>query len=137
MCSKTAYSSRLLFFSDNGVNPRIEKSSMNGSGRSVIVHTGLIRVLALSADAANDVLYWADYARHTLEACNYDGLRRRVLKRSNGVSVTGLQYYQVGTMVTNVYHSVFLYMHPAILQYSRLIACFNSLQSLQIRPFFF
>lgn len=84
-----------MFFSDNAANSRIEKASMDGKNRSVIVHTGLIRVLVLSVDTGNNVLYWADYARHTLEACNYDGLRRRVLKRLNQVSVTGLQYYQV------------------------------------------
>ncbi|XP_056009049.1 low-density lipoprotein receptor-related protein 4-like isoform X1 [Ostrea edulis] len=90
----------LMFFSDNAANSRIEKASMNGKNRSVIVHTGLIRVLALSVDTGTNVLYWADYARHTLEACNYDGLRRRVLKRLNQVSVTGLQYYQ------NMLHAV-------------------------------
>ncbi|XP_061184437.1 low-density lipoprotein receptor-related protein 4-like [Saccostrea echinata] len=84
----------LMFFSDNDPNSRIEKASMDGTNRSVIVHTGLIRVLALSVDAANNLLYWADIGRHTLEVSNYDGSNRRVLRRNNNAQVTGLHYNQ-------------------------------------------
>ncbi|XP_056012123.1 low-density lipoprotein receptor-related protein 4-like [Ostrea edulis] len=84
----------LMFFSDNGPNPRIERASMDGSDRVVIAHTGLIRVLALSIDIVSNILYWADYGRHTLDACNYDGSSRRVLRRMNQVTVTGIHYNQ-------------------------------------------
>ncbi|XP_056013211.1 low-density lipoprotein receptor-related protein 6-like [Ostrea edulis] len=85
----------LMFFSDyGGRHPRIERASLDGSDRVVIVHTGLIRALALSVDTVNNILYWSDYGRHTLEACNYDGSSRRVVKRINDTDVTGMHYYQ-------------------------------------------
>ncbi|XP_062567175.1 low-density lipoprotein receptor-related protein 2-like [Saccostrea cucullata] len=84
----------LMFFSDNDVNPRIEKASMDGVNRTIIVHIGLIRVLSLSIDVINNLLYWADYGRHTLEASDYNGLNRKVLRRSNNVPATGLHFYQ-------------------------------------------
>ncbi|XP_061184425.1 low-density lipoprotein receptor-related protein 2-like [Saccostrea echinata] len=84
----------LMFFSDNDVNPRIEKASMNGDNRTVIVHTGLKRVLSLSVDVINSLLYWADYGRHTVEVSDYYGLNRKVLRRSNNVPATGLHFYE-------------------------------------------
>ncbi|XP_056013210.1 low-density lipoprotein receptor-related protein 4-like [Ostrea edulis] len=90
----------LMFFSDNGPNPRIERASMDGSDRVVIAHTGLIRVLALSVDTVSNILYWADNGRYKLEACNYDGSSRRVVIRIKKGQVTGIQYHQ------NVLHIV-------------------------------
>ncbi|XP_061184431.1 low-density lipoprotein receptor-related protein 6-like [Saccostrea echinata] len=84
----------LMFFTDNEPHPRIEKASMDGENRTTIVHTGLIRVLVLSIDVVSDLLYWADYGRHTIEVSDYDGLNRRGVRRSNNVPATGLHYYQ-------------------------------------------
>ncbi|XP_062605179.1 low-density lipoprotein receptor-related protein 6-like, partial [Saccostrea cucullata] len=84
----------LMFFSDNDINPRIEKASMNGENRTVIVHTSIIQILALSVDTANDLLYWADHGRQTVEVSHYDGSNRRVLRRNNQVSLTGIHYHQ-------------------------------------------
>ncbi|XP_061191590.1 low-density lipoprotein receptor-related protein 2-like [Saccostrea echinata] len=77
----------LMFFSDNDVNPRIEKASMNGDNRTVIVHTGLKRVLSLSVDVINSLLYWADYGRHTVEVSDYYGLNRKVLRQPTSSSI--------------------------------------------------
>ncbi|XP_061183615.1 low-density lipoprotein receptor-related protein 2-like [Saccostrea echinata] len=84
----------LMFFSDNDLNPRIEKASMDGKNRTVIVHTSLIRILALSVDTVNDLLYWADSGRQTVEVSHFDGSNRRVLRRNNQVSLTGIHYHQ-------------------------------------------
>ncbi|XP_062570264.1 prolow-density lipoprotein receptor-related protein 1-like [Saccostrea cucullata] len=84
----------LMFFTDNEPHPRIEKASMDGENRTTIIHTGLIRVLALSVDTDRDLLFWADYGRHTIEVSDYDGLNRRVIRRNNNVPATGLHYYQ-------------------------------------------
>lgn len=85
-----------MFFSDNDPNSRIEKASLDGQDRVVIVHKGLSRVLALTVDLDNNKLYWVDYGRHTLEGCDYDGANRRVIRRINHISMTSLAYYQVG-----------------------------------------
>ena len=39
-----------MFFSDNGPNPRIEKASLKGQDREVIVFAELSRVSSLSVD---------------------------------------------------------------------------------------
>lgn len=86
---------RLLFFSNNHPISRIEKASLDGQNREVIVHKGLSRVVSLTADTTNDKLYWSDYGRYTLEGSSYDGSNRRVILHRNFVSVTGIAYHQV------------------------------------------
>lgn len=86
---------RLLFFSNNYPISRIEKASLDGQNRGVIVHKGLSRVLSLAVDTVNDKLYWADYGRYTLEGSDYDGSNRRVIRHINFVSVTGIAYHKV------------------------------------------
>lgn len=91
----TFFITRLMFFSDNGPNPRIEKASLDGEDRVTIVYKGLSRVLSLTLDTANKKLYWADVQRHTIEGSSYDGSNRRVIRRLNLWSVTGVAYHQV------------------------------------------
>lgn len=87
-----------MFFSDNDPNSRIEKASLDGQDRVVIVHKGLSRVLTLTVDLDNNKLYWADHGRQTLEGCDYDGANRRVIRRTNQISMTSLAYHQVGSI---------------------------------------
>ncbi|XP_061191591.1 low-density lipoprotein receptor-related protein 6-like [Saccostrea echinata] len=84
----------LMFFSDNGVNPRIEKASMDGSDRTVIVHIGLLRVLSLTVDTVNNLLFWADFNRHTLVVSNYDGSSRRVVRRQSQVLLNSVVFHR-------------------------------------------
>uniref|UniRef100_A0A8W8MIS0 EGF-like domain-containing protein n=2 Tax=Magallana gigas TaxID=29159 RepID=A0A8W8MIS0_MAGGI len=73
---------------------RIEKASLDGEDRVTIVYKGLSRVLSLTVDTANKKLYWADVQRHTIEGSSYDGSNRRVIRRLNLWSVTGVAYHQ-------------------------------------------
>lgn len=84
-----------MFFSDYGQNSRIERASFDGQDRVVIVYRGILRVVSLTVDTDNDKLYWADHNRQTLEGCDYDGSNRRVIRRMNTVSMTGVAYHQV------------------------------------------
>lgn len=84
----------LMFFSDNGHNPRIERASLDGQDRVVIVYRGILRVVSLTVDTDNDKLYWADHNRQTLEGCDYDGSNRRVIRRMNEESPSGLVYHE-------------------------------------------
>lgn len=99
---------RFMFFSDNDPNSRIEKASLDGQERIVIVHKGLSRVLSLTVDLENTKLYWADYGRQTLEGCDYDGTNRRVIRRTNQISMTSLAYHQVG-----IIYFLFLIVYPS------------------------
>ena len=84
-----------MFFTENNPSCRIERASLSGHNRTVLIYRGLLRVMALSVDAENNLLFWADHERHTVEVSGYDGNNRRVLQRMNGVSITGLHYYNV------------------------------------------
>lgn len=46
-----------MFFSDNGPNPRIEKTSLDGQNRVVIAYKGLYKVISLTVDTANKKLF--------------------------------------------------------------------------------
>lgn len=89
------FTNRLMFFSDNGPNPRIERASLDGQDRVVIVYRGILRVVSLTEDTDNDKLYWADHDRQTLEGCDYDGSNRRVIRRMNEVPLSSLIYHEV------------------------------------------
>lgn len=84
---------RFMFFSDNYPNARIEKSSLDGQNRQVIVFRGLLLVRALTVDTANNKLYWADRQKQTIEGSNYDGSNRKVIRRFKD-SVDDLSYHQ-------------------------------------------
>lgn len=88
---------RLLFFSDNGPKARIEKASLDGQNRVVIVYKDLLRVRSLTVDTDKKKLYWSDYEKYTLERCDYDGSNRKVINRMNSISMTGIAYYKVNT----------------------------------------
>lgn len=85
---------RLLFFSDNGPKARIEKASLDGQNRVVIVYKDLLRVRSLTVDTDKKKLYWSDYEKYTLERCDYDGSNRKVINRMNSISMTGIAYYK-------------------------------------------
>ncbi|XP_062604090.1 low-density lipoprotein receptor-related protein 4-like [Saccostrea cucullata] len=84
----------LLFFSENSPSVRIEKASLDGENRSVIVYRSLLRIMSLSTDTENNLLYWADLDRETVEVCNYDGSNRKVLRRMVDIPLTGVQYFE-------------------------------------------
>ena len=84
-----------MFYSDNGPTPRIEKAYLDGQDREVIVYAGLSRVLSLSVDVQNNILYWVDNMKHTIEASNYDASNRRVIRRIYGIQFRRLFYFQV------------------------------------------
>ena len=84
-----------MFYSDNGPTPRIEKAYLDGQDREVIVYAGLSRVLSLSVDVQNNILYWVDNMKHTIEASNYDASNGRVIRRIYGIQFRRLFYFKV------------------------------------------
>ncbi|RUS81824.1 hypothetical protein EGW08_010416, partial [Elysia chlorotica] len=67
---------RYLFWSDWGQNPRIERSSLDGTGRTTLVTQKLSWPNALTVDYPNRRLYFADARMDFVEFCNYDGSGR-------------------------------------------------------------
>ena len=69
---------RLMYWTDCGSSPKIEKASMDGSSREAIVTTSLGSPSGLTMDYGTKTLYWTDPKLHTLERCRYDGSDRMI-----------------------------------------------------------
>ena len=68
-----------MYWSDWGVNARIEMASMDGSNRVVLHATRLVWPNALSIDLISERLYWADAKLHVIESSHLDGSHRQVI----------------------------------------------------------
>lgn len=79
---------RYLFWSDWGQNPRIERSGLDGTGRTTLVSEKLFWPNALTIDYPNKRLYFADARMDFIEFCNYDGSGRHQVFANDHVSVT-------------------------------------------------
>ena len=78
---------RMIFWTDWGQVPKIERSYMDGSGRSVIADTSLFWPNGLTLDYATDKLYWADAKHHVIECSNLDGSSRRTVINTGNVII--------------------------------------------------
>ncbi|XP_062576146.1 low-density lipoprotein receptor-related protein 4-like isoform X3 [Saccostrea cucullata] len=72
----------VIFWTDWGHIPKIERSYMDGSGRAVIANTSLFWPNGLTLDYTTDKLYWADAKHHVIECSNLDGSSRRTVINS-------------------------------------------------------
>nr|XP_006817539.1 PREDICTED: low-density lipoprotein receptor-related protein 2-like [Saccoglossus kowalevskii] len=69
----------LLFWSDWGIEPKIEKAWMDGSNREVIIKTKLLYPNGITIDYVHQRLYWVDAGLNVIEYANFDGTERRSL----------------------------------------------------------
>ncbi|XP_015843100.1 low-density lipoprotein receptor-related protein 2 [Peromyscus maniculatus bairdii] len=67
----------LMFWSDWGRHPRIERASMDGTMRTVIVQEKIYWPTGLSIDYPNRLIYFMDAYLDYIEFCDYDGHNRR------------------------------------------------------------
>ena len=68
-----------MYWSDLGSSPKIEHANMDGSARTVIVSSGLVRVNALALDSQNKLLYWCDVQLDKIERVNFQGNNRELV----------------------------------------------------------
>lgn len=80
------YSAHLMFWTDWGRNPRIERASMDGKLRTVIVSNKLYWPNGLTIDYPNNLLYFADAYLDFIDYCDYDGNNRKQVLASDLVS---------------------------------------------------
>ncbi|GMT30081.1 hypothetical protein PFISCL1PPCAC_21378, partial [Pristionchus fissidentatus] len=66
----------LLFWTDWGQNPRIERANMDGSNRMTIVNTKIYWPNTIALDLTTDRVYFADSKLDYIDFCNYDGTGR-------------------------------------------------------------
>lgn len=68
-----------IYWTDWGNTPRIEASSMDGSGRRIIADTHLFWPNGLTIDYAGHRMYWVDAKHHVIERANLDGSHRKAV----------------------------------------------------------
>ncbi|XP_059057986.1 low-density lipoprotein receptor-related protein 2 [Achroia grisella] len=79
-----APAARLLFWTDWGERPRLERAGLDGSGRATLVSTKLYWPNGLALDTATRRVYFADSKLDYIDFVNYDGSgRRQVLAASH------------------------------------------------------
>ena len=75
-----------MYWSDWGETAMIERASMDGQARTVIISDNLIWPNGITIDYAEDKLYWADAFLDKIEYSNLDGTNRSLLEtQQNGV----------------------------------------------------
>jgi integrin beta 2 len=70
-----------MFWSDLGLNARIETARMDGSLRRLLVDSDILYPTGLAIDYPARRLYWADPKTGTLESVNLEGKDRVVVRR--------------------------------------------------------
>ena len=84
---------RYIFWVDWGTD-KIERASMDGSDRKVIISSGLLSPFSLTIDYSSQTLYWID-ADGTLETSSTDGTGRTLLLSVKTIlyKTFGMAYY--------------------------------------------
>ena len=67
-----------MYWTDVGTD-RIEKSTMDGNSRTILISTGLSNTFGLTLDYNSQTLYWADYSLNRIESSNVNGLNRQTV----------------------------------------------------------
>uniref|UniRef100_A0A8C2IBE8 Low density lipoprotein receptor-related protein 2a n=1 Tax=Cyprinus carpio TaxID=7962 RepID=A0A8C2IBE8_CYPCA len=73
----------LMFWTDWGRNPRIERASMDGKLRTTIISSKLYWPNGLTIDYPNNLLYFADAYLDFIDYCDYDGKNRKQVLASD------------------------------------------------------
>ncbi|PSN54231.1 Low-density lipoprotein receptor-related protein 4 [Blattella germanica] len=67
----------LIFWTDWGPSPKIERSEMDGSNRRPIITESLFWPNGLCIDYTMSKIYWADAKHHVIESSKFDGSDRK------------------------------------------------------------
>ena len=70
--------SSLMFWTDWGTSPKIERSTMHGDDRRAIVSSDLRWPNGITIDVTGSKIYWTDAGKDRIEASNFDGSSRQV-----------------------------------------------------------
>lgn len=96
---------RWIFWTDIGKQPKIERSSLEGKERNVLVLHGLILPVSITVDTTNNIIYWTDPIRGTIESCDFYGNNRKVLRTDINAQYYGIEVYKVrfSKLIRSVY----------------------------------
>ena len=83
-----------MYWTDWGTVAKIERASMDGSGRTILHSTELVWPNGLTIDYNSQILYWVDAFLDKLESSNVDGSNRRLLSTTHIYHPFGIVVYQ-------------------------------------------
>ncbi|KAK7480297.1 hypothetical protein BaRGS_00028465, partial [Batillaria attramentaria] len=81
---------RVMYWTDWGSSPKIEKANYDGSSRHILVSGAIQIPNGLAIDRKGGRLYFCDAATHTIESIDTNGNGRHVLFRDNSAHFFGL-----------------------------------------------
>ncbi|KAK3090942.1 hypothetical protein FSP39_015919 [Pinctada imbricata] len=90
----------ILVWSDWGAIPKIEKSDLLGQKRSVLVSTNLMHPRGIAIDYNQNLLYWVDSKKNTIESVDFNGNDRRILVSQSGAMFYGIAIFEDYLFVT-------------------------------------
>ncbi|XP_066030106.1 low-density lipoprotein receptor-related protein 6 isoform X2 [Pocillopora verrucosa] len=79
-----------MFWTDWGLNPKIERATSSGKQRSAIVTTNLYHPNGLDLDKGNQRIFWVDAALDRVESIDYNGGNRKLLFQRSGLHPFGV-----------------------------------------------
>ena len=79
-----------MFWTDLGVNKKIERASLNGGHRVTIVTTYLYHPNGIELDTGNKRIFWVDAGYDRVESVDYNGNYRKLLYQLSGLHPFGL-----------------------------------------------
>ncbi|CAH3164729.1 unnamed protein product [Pocillopora meandrina] len=79
-----------MFWTDWGINPKIERATPSGKQRSAIVTTNLYHPNGLDLDKGNQRIFWVDAALDRVESIDYNGGNRKLLFQRSGLHPFGV-----------------------------------------------
>ena len=81
---------RLMFWTDWGATPKIEKATLSGTQRVAIVTTNLTWPNGIELDIGNKRIYWVDAGVDTIESADYHGNNRVLVMLVTGYHPFGV-----------------------------------------------
>ena len=82
-----------MFWTDWGINRKIEKASLNGGHRVAIVATDLLHPGGIELDTGNKRIFWVDAGYDRVESVDYSGTNRKLLYQLSGLQPFGLTLF--------------------------------------------
>lgn len=97
------FSPRFLFWTDTGIQPKIERSLLDGSKRKVLVWSGILYPVSIAVDVHSNTIFFTDSARETVESCDLEGNARRILFYETNSVFYGIETFKVRSCLNIVF----------------------------------
>ncbi|KAF5890991.1 low-density lipoprotein receptor-related protein 1B-like, partial [Clarias magur] len=95
-----------LIWTETGQSPKISRSHLDGSDRTVLVNSELIWPSGIAIDYQENKLYWCDARTHRIERINLDsGKEREIILKDNNADLFTIAVYGAYLYWTDRSHS--------------------------------